>query len=88
MAVGAVHRCGGRNMRFLTDIWENQEAEIEQNMDQNCKHWDLLLIDPFLPAWPYAPQRFHNLQKQYRQLGTKCSEPVGTLHTWTKLRYH
>lgn len=56
MAVGAVHRCSGRNMRILTDIWENQEAEIEQNMDQNCKLWDLLPIDPFLPAWPHAPR--------------------------------
>lgn len=45
MAVGAICGCGGRNMRLLADIWENQEAEIEQNMDQNYKHWNLLPIE-------------------------------------------
>lgn len=50
MATEAVPRCGGRNMRLLIDIWENQETEIEQNMSQNCKHWDLLFLDPLSPA--------------------------------------
>lgn len=57
-------------MRFLTDIWENQEAEIEQNMDQNCKHWDLLLIDPFLllalcpPEIPQPPEAVPSVGNQ------------------------
>lgn len=56
MAVGAICGCGGRNMRLLADIWENQEAEIEQNMDPNYKHWNLLPIDPLPPAWPHSPR--------------------------------
>lgn len=38
MDSGVTRGCGGRNMRLLADIWENQEAGIEQNTDQNCKH--------------------------------------------------
>lgn len=67
-------RCIG----YVTQPMRKQRAPSEVVLAYNVQ--GLILNDPLSPA---IVQQFYNLPRQYRQLGTKCSNTQATLKPYS-----